>query len=144
VKTATKIAAFLEKHPSVKKVYYPGLVSHEGCGLQHRQAKSAGAVLSFELENEEALRSFVSKVEIPVFAVSLGAVESILSYPAKMSHAAMPEEERAKRGISNALLRLSVGLESDQDLLDDFEKALNATSVISASGNGRVYHGNLR
>ncbi|WP_078382425.1 cystathionine beta-lyase [Sutcliffiella halmapala] len=144
VKTATKIASFLEKHPQVKKVYYPGLVSHEGCNLQHRQAKSAGAVLSFELENEEALRSFVSKVQIPVFAVSLGAVESILSFPAKMSHAAMPENERAKRGISNALLRLSVGLENEQDLIDDFERALDDTTVISANVNGRVYHGNLR
>ncbi|MCA1321763.1 cystathionine beta-lyase [Bacillus tianshenii] len=143
VKSASKIAAYLEKHPLVKKVYYPGLVSHKGCGLQHRQAKSAGAVLSFELENEEALRTFVSSVEIPVFAVSLGAVESILSYPAKMSHAAMPEAERAKRGISNSLLRLSVGLEDEQDLIHDFEKALQATSVVKANVNGRVYHGNL-
>lgn len=143
VKSATTIASFLEKHPLVKKVYYPGLVSHKGCGLQHRQAKSAGAVLSFELENEEALRTFVSNVEIPVFAVSLGAVESILSYPAKMSHAAMPEAERAKRGISNALLRLSVGLEDEQDLIHDFEKALQATNDLKANVNGRVYHGNL-
>jgi cystathionine beta-lyase len=143
VKSAATIASFLEKHPLVKRVYYPGLVSHKGCGLQHRQAKSAGAVLSFELENEEALRTFVSNVEIPVFAVSLGAVESILSYPAKMSHAAMPETERAKRGISNALLRLSVGLEDEQDLIHDFEKALQATNVLKANVNGRVYHGNL-
>ncbi|MGM0838247.1 MAG: cystathionine beta-lyase [Bacillota bacterium] len=143
VKSATTIASFLEKHPLVKKVYYPGLASHKGCGLQHRQAKSAGAVLSFELENEEALRTFVSNVEIPVFAVSLGAVESILSYPAKMSHAAMPETERAKRGISSSLLRLSVGLEDEQDLIHDFEKALQVTNVLKANVNGRVYHGNL-
>ncbi|WP_257348468.1 cystathionine beta-lyase [Pseudalkalibacillus decolorationis] len=129
MKSAEKIATYLQKHPLVKRVYYPGLPNHNGYELQHRQAKGSGAVLSFELESEAVLRSFVSNVQLPVFAVSLGAVESILSYPAKMSHAAMPEEEREKRGISNSLLRLSVGLENSEDLIKDFVAALDESLV---------------
>lgn len=123
-KSALKIAQYLDSHPQIKKVYYPGLENHPEYDLQKRQATGAGAVLSFELEDERALRTFVGAVKIPVFAVSLGAVESILSYPAKMSHAAMPQAEREQRGISNSLLRLSVGLENPEDLIKDFSEAL--------------------
>ncbi|TDL90102.1 cystathionine beta-lyase MetC [Vibrio vulnificus] len=123
-KGAEKIAAYLKEQPLVKKVYYPGLVDHPQHAIQKGQSLGAGAVLSFELESEEIFRSFVNTVELPVFAVSLGAVESILSYPAKMSHAAMPADEREKRGITNSLLRLSVGLENPDDLIKDFEAAL--------------------
>jgi cysteine-S-conjugate beta-lyase len=123
-KSALTIAEFLESHPLIEKVYYPALTNHPQHELQQKQAAGAGAVLSFELSDEEALRTFVSNVKIPVFAVSLGAVESILSYPAKMSHAAMPQEEREKRGIKNSLLRLSVGLENPEDLIKDFSQAL--------------------
>jgi len=123
-KSTIEIARFLEKQPLVKKVYYPALIDHPQHDLQQIQAYGAGAVLSFELADEAAVRSFVSSVKIPVFAVSLGAVESILSYPAKMSHAAMPQSEREKRGIKNSLLRLSVGLENPDDLIKDFSQAL--------------------
>ncbi|CAN7381612.1 cystathionine beta-lyase [Peribacillus frigoritolerans] len=123
-KGAEKIAAYLKEQPLVKKVYYPGLADHPQHAIQKGQSLGAGAVLSFELESEEIFRSFVNTVELPVFAVSLGAVESILSYPAKMSHAAMPAEEREKRGITNSLLRLSVGLENPDDLIKDFDAAL--------------------
>ncbi|MBT2688746.1 cystathionine beta-lyase [Bacillus sp. ISL-47] len=126
VKSAEKIASFLKDHPSIKKVHYPGLEDHPGYELQKKQANSAGAVLSFELEDEQALRTFVEGVQIPVFAVSLGAVESILSYPAKMSHAAMPPAERDQRGITSSLLRLSVGLENADDIIEDFKTALIA------------------
>ncbi|WML45840.1 cystathionine beta-lyase [Neobacillus sp. PS3-40] len=122
--SAIKLAAFLQTHPLVKRVYYPALVNHPQNYLQKAQAEGPGAVLSFELESEEAVRLFVKNVKLPVFAVSLGAVESILSYPAKMSHAAMPQAEREKRGITNTLLRLSVGLESPDDLIKDFSTAL--------------------
>jgi cystathionine beta-lyase len=122
-KGAAEIANYLASHPLVKNVYYPGLASHPGHSTHFRQASGGGAVLSFELENEEAVRQFSANVKIPVFAVSLGAVESILSYPPKMSHAAMPPEERSKRGITDGLLRLSVGLESPDDLIRDFEQA---------------------
>lgn len=123
-KSAVKIAEFLNSHPHVNKVYYPALSDHPQHELQKIQACGPGAVLSFELADEEALRTFVSAVKIPVFAVSLGAVESILSYPSKMSHAAMPQAEREKRGIKNSLLRLSVGLENPDDLIKDFSEAL--------------------
>ena len=119
-----KLANFFQEHPLVKEVYYPGLENHPQYDIQKEQAQSGGAVLSFDLASEEIMRTFVENVEIPVFAVSLGAVESILSYPAKMSHAAMPENERTQRGITNSLLRLSLGLENPDDLIQDFSDAL--------------------
>lgn len=127
-KAAQKIAEFLQKQEWIENVYYPGLPDHPQYDIQKEQATSAGAVLSFELKNEALFRTFIENVKIPVFAVSLGAVESILSYPAKMSHAAMPEAERLQRGISNQLLRLSVGLENTDDLIADFIQAINDRS----------------
>ncbi|MCQ6276189.1 cystathionine beta-lyase [Bacillus sp. V3B] len=124
VQAAEKLARFFQEHPLVNKVYYPGLSDHPQYDIQNSQATSAGAVFSFDLKNEAVMRTFVENVTIPVFAVSLGAVESILSYPAKMSHAAMPESERTQRGITNSLLRLSVGLENPDDLIQDFSNAL--------------------
>lgn len=122
---ASKIAHYLQQHPKIQTVYYPGLASHPGYETQQTQATSAGAVLSFTLQSEDALRQLLSQIKLPVFAVSLGAVESILSYPAKMSHAALSQEARDERGISNSLLRLSVGLENVNDLIADFEHALS-------------------
>ncbi|MBM7604015.1 cystathionine beta-lyase [Metabacillus crassostreae] len=121
--SAEKIAAYLADHPKVEAVYYPGLSYHPGHDTHRYQAKGPGAVLSFKVADFEAVKLLVEHVKLPVFAVSLGAVESILSYPAKMSHAAMPAEEREKRGISDGLLRLSVGLEKAEDLIADFEAA---------------------
>ena len=123
-RVAERIAHFLDNHPLVEKVYYPGLASHPGYDIHASQSTSNGAVLSFSLPNYEVAKAFVSAMKIPVFAVSLGGVESILSYPAKMSHAAMEPEERAKRGITDGLLRFSVGLEHEDDLLEDFAQAL--------------------
>jgi cysteine-S-conjugate beta-lyase len=124
-KSAIKIAEFLADHPLIEEVYYPGLENHPQHELQKSQAAGPGAVLSFEFKDEQALQVFLTNVKIPVFAVSLGAVESILSYPAKMSHAAMSQEEREKRGIKNSLIRLSVGLENPEDLINDFSQALH-------------------
>lgn len=129
--SAVKIAEFLENQPLIKNVFYPGLADHPQSELQIQQAYGPGAVLSFELENAEVLSRFIEKVKLPVFAVSLGAVESILSYPAKMSHAAMPPDERERRGISDGLLRLSVGLESAEDLIADFEQALTSIGTLA-------------
>lgn len=122
--SAQKIAEFLATNPLVEQVYYPGLASHPGYEIHHSQSTSAGAVLSFRLPSYEAAKALVEAMKIPVFAVSLGGVESILSYPAKMSHAAMEPEERAKRGITDGLLRFSVGLEHADDLIADFAQAL--------------------
>jgi cysteine-S-conjugate beta-lyase len=131
--SALKIARYLANHPKVEEVYYPGLTYHPGHAIHRYQASGFGAVLSFRLADEEAVRAFVKHVRIPVFAVSLGAVESILSYPAKMSHAAMPKEERERRGITDGLLRLSVGLEDANDLIADFEQALSYVKETSPS-----------
>lgn len=122
--SAQKLASYLQHHEKIKCVYYPGLKEHTGYKIQQKQAQHPGAVLSFELKNESALQTFLDHITLPVFAVSLGAVESILSYPATMSHAAMKEEERQKRGITRCLLRLSVGLENYEDLQQDFTNAL--------------------
>lgn len=126
--SALRIAEYLRNEPLIKNVYYPGLEDHPQYALQQQQAEGPGAVLSFELEDKQILSSFIENMKLPVFAVSLGAVESILSYPAKMSHAAMPHEEREKRGISDGLLRLSVGLENPEDLISDIKQALAAAN----------------
>lgn len=123
--SALKIAQWLEGKKEIKNVYYPGLTNHPGKRIQEQQSSSHGAVLSFEFATKEKAKIFVGKVSLPVFAVSLGAVETILSYPATMSHGSMPLEEREKRGITDGLLRLSVGLEDPDDLIQDFEKALS-------------------
>jgi len=122
--SAQKIAEFLAANRLVEQVYYPGLESHPGYDIHRSQCTSAGAVLSFRLPSYKAAKALVEAMKIPVFAVSLGGVESILSYPAKMSHAAMEPEERAKRGITDGLLRFSVGLEHVDDLIADFAQAL--------------------
>jgi cysteine-S-conjugate beta-lyase len=123
--TADIIARYLTEHSKVLQVHYPGLPSHPGAEVHRRQARGPGAVLSFELPNLDAVRRFVERLRIPIFAVSLGSVESILSYPVRMSHAAMPDEQRRRLGITEGLLRLSVGLESPDDLLEDLEHALS-------------------
>ena len=122
--SAQKIASYLNDHSLVEEVFYPGLASHPGHAIHAKQSTSPGAVLSFRLPNRDTAKAFVENVRIPVFAVSLGGVESILSYPATMSHAAMPKEEREKRGITDGLLRFSVGLEHVDDLIADFDQAL--------------------
>jgi len=126
--SAQKIAEFLATHTLVEQVYYPGLSSHPGHDIHQRQSTSSGAVLSFRLPSYASAKALVEAMKIPVFAVSLGGVESILSYPAKMSHAAMEPEQRAKRGITDGLLRFSVGLEHVDDLIADFAQALEVAA----------------
>ncbi|MDX8047417.1 aminotransferase class V-fold PLP-dependent enzyme [Gracilibacillus sp. S3-1-1] len=123
--TAEQLAAFFDSHDQIEQVYYPGLASHPGAEIHAKQSTSSGAVLSFKLKETVDAKQFVEKLSIPVFAVSLGAVESILSHPATMSHAAMPSTEREARGISDRLFRLSVGIENEEDLLQDFQQALS-------------------
>lgn len=124
-KSAAKIASWLDNRPEVIKVYYPGLPGHPGYHIHASQSTGAGAVLSFEFENYELTKRVLEGVELSAFAVSLGGVESIISYPAKMSHAAMPPSERADRGISDTLVRLSVGLEDVDDLIADLERLIS-------------------
>ncbi|GAM08160.1 cystathionine beta-lyase MetC [Geobacter sp. OR-1] len=124
--SAIRIANWLAAQPQVKKVHYPGLAEHPGFAVHNRQSSGPGAVLSFELESFELTKRLLEGVELAAFAVSLGGVESILSYPAKMSHAAMPPEERAARGISDTLVRFSVGLEAPEDLISDLGRFIAA------------------
>lgn len=126
--SAQKVANYLNGHNLVEKVFFPGLSTHPGYKTHNKQSSSAGAVLSFRLPNKSIAKAFIENVKIPVFAVSLGGVESILSYPAQMSHAAMPKMEREKRGITDGLLRFSVGLENVDDLIADFAQALEVAS----------------
>jgi cystathionine beta-lyase len=122
--SALRIATWLENQPAVQAVHYPGLPSHKGYELQKSQAKSGGAVLSFELSSEADVAKVVRALTIPIFSVGLGGVESIISYPPKMSHAELNTEELAAAGINPGLLRLSVGLEDADDLISDLEQAL--------------------
>lgn len=121
---ARKLAAWLDAQPGIARVYYPGLEGHPGKETHERQSKGYGAVVSFDAGSGEKARRLLGKVKLPIVAVSLGAVESILSYPAMMSHAAMPPEVRLSRGITDGLLRYSVGLEDIDDLIRDLEQAL--------------------
>ena len=122
---AKKIVSWLMMQKGVAKVYYPGLPEHPGYETHLRQASGPGAVLSFELSDYQLTKRLLEGVRLAAFAVSLGGVESILSYPAKMSHAAMPPAEREARGIKDTLVRLSVGLEDPEDLIEDMDRILN-------------------
>ena len=126
VKNAKKLAEFLQNHPWVKHVYYPGLKDHPNHEVHMGQSLNGGAVLSFELSSKEELIAFTEKIRIPILAVSLGGVESILSHPATMSHACLSPEERLEQGVVDGLLRLSCGIENIEDLIEDFKQALES------------------
>jgi cystathionine beta-lyase len=122
--SAQKIAEFLQKSAEVKEVYYPGLPAHPGFAVHQKQAKSGGAVLSFRLQDGPAVKEFCRALRLPILAVSLGGVESILSFPMTMSHACVPPKDRLRQGVTEDLLRLSVGIEDADDLLSDLSQAL--------------------
>jgi cysteine-S-conjugate beta-lyase len=119
--SAMDIAQWLKQQPWVTHVYYPGLPDHPGHDILKSQATGFGAVLSFKTDIVARTRQLMKQVKLWSVAVSLGGVESILSYPAKMSHAAVPPAERERLGITDNLIRLSVGLEEASDLIEDLE-----------------------
>ena len=124
--SAAAVAVFLQKQPQVSAVHYPGLESHPGHAIAKAQQAGFGAMLSFELAGGvEAVRRFVEAVEVITLAESLGGVESLVAHPATMTHAGMGAEARKVAGISDSLLRLSVGLEAETDLIADLELALS-------------------
>jgi cystathionine gamma-synthase len=126
-KTAARVAAFLDQHPAVSAVHYPGLPAHSGHAIAKAQQTGFGAMLSFEIaEGVDGVRRFVEAVEIFTLAESLGGIESLVAHPATMTHASMTQEARLAAGISDGLLRLSVGLESEADLLADLATGLDA------------------
>jgi cystathionine beta-lyase/cystathionine gamma-synthase len=125
---AAAVAAFLEKHPRVKRVFYPGLKSHPHYKIAKRQMKGYSGMVSFEiLGDAKAVKSFLRRVKVFSLAESLGGVDSLAEHPASMSHAAMPEKFRKKVGITEDLIRLSIGLENIDDLIEDLEQALRST-----------------
>jgi cystathionine beta-lyase/cystathionine gamma-synthase len=123
-----KIAHFLKAHPAVKKVYWPGFEDHPGHAIAKAQMKSFGGMISFELKNDsmEAARKLLSSTHLFSLAESLGGVESLINHPASMTHASIPREERIKNGLSDTLIRLSVGIEDADDLIADLEQAIQA------------------
>lgn len=121
-----KIAHYLKAHPAVKKVYWPGFEDHPGHEIAKAQMKSFGGMISFELKNDtmEAARKLLSSTHLFSLAESLGGVESLINHPASMTHASIPREERIKNGLSDTLIRLSVGIEDAEDLIADLEQAM--------------------
>jgi len=124
-KNAIKIANYLKGHHAVKRVFYPGLESHPGHDIARRQMKGFGGVVSLELKGGvEAVNSLLKKTRIFALAESLGGVASLIEQPVTMSHASMPEDFKKAVGITGELVRLSIGLEDSDDLIEDLEQAL--------------------
>ena len=131
---AAELATLLDAHPAVANVYYPGLAAHPGHALAARQQRGYGAMLSFELHGGEAeVRAFLDGLDCFTLAESLGGVESLVAHPATMTHAAMSAEARRTAGISDGLLRLSVGIEAADDLIADIEAGLHRATVSQRS-----------
>ncbi len=126
-RNALAVAQFLESHPKVERVNYPGLTSHPHHELAKRQMSGFGGMLSFTLRvSEERAMAFAGTLRYFSLAESLGGVESLICHPARMTHGSIPKEERDRRGVTDGLLRLSVGVEDRDDLLEDLETALAA------------------
>ena len=121
-----RIAEWLTRHPKIERVYYPGLPSHPQHDLACRQMKGFGGMISIELGSVERARRFAERTRIFVLAESLGGVESLIGHPASMTHASVPPEMRRAMGLTDSLVRLSVGIEDVDDLLGDLEQALGA------------------
>jgi len=123
-RAAQVLAEWLAQHPAVTDVFYPGLSVHPGRLAHEAQASGPGAVLSFKTRTAEQAVAFLGSVELAAAAVSLGGVETIASYPVRMSHASIPKPERDRLGITDTLIRISVGLEDPKDLVEDFDQGL--------------------
>ena len=130
VQNAETIAARLKENRAVKKVYYPGLPDAQGYEINKRQAKNGGAVISFELKENYDIKKFFKSLHLIALAESLGGIESLVCHPATMTHASIPYKIRQKVGITDGLIRLSVGIEHIDDLLSDLEQAIKESETI--------------
>ncbi|MDX8364125.1 bifunctional cystathionine gamma-lyase/homocysteine desulfhydrase [Cytobacillus sp. IB215665] len=119
-----QIIEFLQSHPGVEKIYYPGLSSHPNHNIAKKQVRGYGGMISFDVGSEEKAEQLLKQVKYFTLAESLGAVESLISVPAKMTHASIPKERREELGITDGLVRISVGLEDMEDLIADLANAL--------------------
>lgn len=124
VKNAQQVAEWLESNDAVAKVYYPGLKTAEGYEVNRKQADAAGAMISFELKADYDARRFFEELHLITLAESLGGVESLVCHPASMTHAAIPKEIRDAVGITDGLIRLSVGIEDVRDIISDLDQAI--------------------
>ncbi|HLO81572.1 MAG TPA: cystathionine gamma-synthase [Chitinophagaceae bacterium] len=121
------VANFLRSHPKVGKVYWPGFEDHQGHAIAKKQMRDFGGMISFVLKDDsvETARRVLSSTKIFSLAESLGGVESLINHPASMTHASIPREERIKNGLSDSLIRLSVGIEDHEDLVEDLRQAID-------------------
>ena len=126
---ALKAAQFLLSHKAVKKVYYPGLKQAQGYEIHKNQAKNGGAMISFELYENYDIKTFFKSLSLVALAESLGGVESLVCHPASMTHASIPYETRQKIGITEGLIRLSLGIENIDDILADLSQAIQKSEV---------------
>ena len=129
VENAIKVSNFLSSNDAVKKVYYPGLNSSQGYEINKNQAKNGGAMISFELHENYDINRFFESLELVSLAESLGGVESLVCHPATMTHATIPADIRKKVGITDGLIRLSVGIENIDDIISDIETAIKKAEV---------------
>ena len=129
--SALTVAEFLEKHPAVDKVFYPGLPTHLKHDIAKKQSKGFGGIVSFSLQEdtEEAAVAFVTKTKLFKLAESLGGIKSLVSHPANMTHKSIPAEKRRAAGVSDSLIRLSLGLEDSEDLIADLAQAFERVAV---------------
>ncbi|HLB28452.1 MAG TPA: PLP-dependent transferase, partial [Dehalococcoidales bacterium] len=128
MKNAAAVAEYLDCHPSVGKVYYPGLKTHPGYRIAKKQMKGFGGMVSFEINGgPKEMKRFLRRTKVFALAESLGGAASLVEQPATMSHASMPKEFRDGIGIKDELVRLSVGLENIDDLIGDLEQALKSS-----------------
>ena len=121
---ALAVAGYLDEHPGVSRVHYPGLPSHPQHELASRQMRGYGGLISFELGSFERARTFLNAVSLAALAESLGGVETLISHPASMTHASVPAERRQAMGLTDDMVRISVGLEDVEDLIGDLDQAL--------------------
>ncbi|MCR5121402.1 MAG: PLP-dependent aspartate aminotransferase family protein [Ruminococcus sp.] len=126
---AEKAAEYLVNHKAVKSVHYPGLPTDKGYEVNKKQAKNGGVMISFELKDNYDIKVFFESLQLVTLAESLGGVESLVCHPSSMTHASIPEEIRKKVGITDGLIRLSIGIENIDDILADIEQAIAASEV---------------
>lgn len=129
-----RIAEWLAGHPAVTRVYYPGLADHPGREVHERQATGYGGMISFEVPDEAMIEPVLASVRVITFAESLGGVESLLTYPARQTHFDIPREIREAAGVTDRLLRMSVGIEHPDDLIRDLDQALAAAEAVVSAG----------
>ncbi len=137
--SAQIVAEFLEQHPAVDKVFYPGLKTHPNHAIAKKQSKGFGGIVSFTLkeDTEEAAVQFVTQTQLFKLAESLGGIKSLVSHPANMTHKSIPAEKRRAAGVQDSLVRLSIGLEDAEDLVADLERAFRQV-VGQATNNGGI------